>query len=178
MEPEAAEAAEPEAEVKAEAPAATTEAAPAVAEAAPVAAVAEEKDRGYTYSTWALAFPFVGTGKLDADADMSSGWFNRMVKSTARYENSHPEWGGAPIVEYDMSYDEQMPTNFGMPWDRKLAEQELMHGRWAMLGVTGMVAAENTTGVPWYEAGGACNWDPTTPCTLMCTYDQRLERAD
>ena len=28
------------------------------------------------------------------------------------------------------------------------------------------IAAENTTGVPWIEAGGECDWDVTTPCSL------------
>ena len=48
----------------------------------------------------------------------------------------------------------------------KKAARELMHGRWAMLGVTGAIAAENTTGVPWFEAGAACDFDITTPCTI------------
>ena len=137
-----------------------------VAESAPVDVAAEDPEAGYAFPTWTLAFPFVGTGNLSEGSDMSAGWLNRMFRSTARAETSHPEWGGAPIVDYDWPEDELRSTVFGVSYDKKLAEQELMHGRWAMLGVSGMIAAENTTGVPWFEAGGECDWDVTTPCSL------------
>jgi len=38
----------------------------------------------------------------------------------------------------------------------KLAEREIIHGRWAMLGLTGAWASEVGTGVPWFEAGALC----------------------
>jgi len=38
----------------------------------------------------------------------------------------------------------------------KLAETELIHGRWAMMGVAGSWGAEAGTGVPWFKAGALC----------------------
>ena len=32
-------------------------------------------------------------------------------------------------------------------------EQELMHARWAMLGVAGIISSETLAGVPWFKAG-------------------------
>ena len=36
---------------------------------------------------------------------------------------------------------------------QKAAEYEVIHGRWAMLAIPGIVAQEQATGVPWYETG-------------------------
>ena len=38
----------------------------------------------------------------------------------------------------------------------------MIHGRWAMLGVTGAWAAENGTGIPWFTAGTLCTPDDCT----------------
>ena len=38
----------------------------------------------------------------------------------------------------------------------------MVHGRWAMLGVTGAWAAENGTGIPWFTAGTLCTPDDRT----------------
>ena len=46
--------------------------------------------------------------------------------------------------------------------DEKNAERELIHGRWAMLGVTGAWSAENGTGIPWFTAGTLCTPDDCT----------------
>ena len=46
--------------------------------------------------------------------------------------------------------------------DEKNAERELIHGRWAQLGVTGAWAAENGTGIPWFTAGTLCTPDDCT----------------
>ena len=46
---------------------------------------------------------------------------------------TYPGGGESPIVPFS---------------DEKNAEREIIHGRWAMLGVTGAWAAENGTGVP------------------------------
>merc|ERR1719247_621451 len=42
------------------------------------------------------------------------------------------------------------------------AEREIIHGRFAMLGVTGAWASENGTGIPWFEAGALCSPDDCT----------------
>merc|ERR1719460_1742338 len=44
----------------------------------------------------------------------------------------------------------------------KNAERELIHGRWAMLGVAGSYSAEVGTGIPWYKAGELCTPDDCT----------------
>ena len=49
-----------------------------------------------------------------------------------------------------------------MPGDEKNAEREIIHGRWAMLGVTGAWAAENGTGISWFTAGTLCTPDDCT----------------
>ena len=38
----------------------------------------------------------------------------------------------------------------------KAAEYEVIHGRWAMLAIPGIVAQEQATGVPWYDTGALC----------------------
>jgi len=70
------------------------------------------------------------------------------------HANMMPEWGTypggegrSPIVPYSS------PKN---------AEREIIHGRYAMLGVTGAWAAEVGTGVPWFEAGTLCTPDDCT----------------
>ena len=65
----------------------------------------------------------------------------------------YPEWGAypgngeSPIVPL---------------FNDKNVEREIIHGRWAMLGVTGAWAAENGTGVPWFKAGELCTPDECT----------------
>ena len=51
---------------------------------------------------------------------------------------TYPGGGESPIVPFS---------------DEKNAEREIIHGRWAMLGVTGAWASENGTGIPWFKAG-------------------------
>jgi len=46
--------------------------------------------------------------------------------------------------------------------DDNNAEREVIHGRWAMLGVNGAWAAENGTGIPWFKAGELCTPDDCT----------------
>eukprot|EP00232_Nephroselmis_pyriformis_P002221 CAMPEP_0182913504 /NCGR_PEP_ID=MMETSP0034_2-20130328/38077_1 /TAXON_ID=156128 /ORGANISM="Nephroselmis pyriformis, Strain CCMP717" /LENGTH=266 /DNA_ID=CAMNT_0025050231 /DNA_START=28 /DNA_END=828 /DNA_ORIENTATION=- len=41
----------------------------------------------------------------------------------------------------------------------KLAESELIHGRWAMMGCAGSWAGEVGTGTPWFKAGALCTPD-------------------
>ena len=60
---------------------------------------------------------------------------------------TYPGGGESPIVPFS---------------DEKNAEREIIHGRWAMLGVTGAWAAENGTGVPWFKAGELCTPDDCT----------------
>ena len=48
--------------------------------------------------------------------------------------------------------------------DAKLAERELIKGRFAMLGLTGAWASEVGTGIPWFEAGALCT---PSDCTAI-----------
>eukprot|EP00230_Micromonas_polaris_P004368 CAMPEP_0119210764 /NCGR_PEP_ID=MMETSP1327-20130426/2483_1 /TAXON_ID=38833 /ORGANISM="Micromonas pusilla, Strain RCC2306" /LENGTH=237 /DNA_ID=CAMNT_0007207833 /DNA_START=47 /DNA_END=760 /DNA_ORIENTATION=+ len=47
----------------------------------------------------------------------------------------------------------------------KAAEYEVIHGRWAMLAIPGIVAQEQATGIPWYETGALC-----TPTSCLENY--------
>ena len=47
----------------------------------------------------------------------------------------------------------------------KAAEYEVIHGRWAMLAIPGIVAQEQATGIPWYETGALC-----TPASCLENY--------
>merc|ERR1719164_52700 len=60
---------------------------------------------------------------------------------------TYPGGGESPIVPFS---------------DEKNAEREIIHGRWAMLGVTGAWASENGTGIPWFKAGELCSPDDCT----------------
>jgi len=39
---------------------------------------------------------------------------------------------------------------------KKIAEREIIHGRWAMMGCAGSWAGEWGTGIPWFQAGKVC----------------------
>ena len=47
----------------------------------------------------------------------------------------------------------------------KAAEYEVIHGRWAMMAIPGIVAQEQATGIPWYETGAQC-----TPASCLENY--------
>jgi len=42
--------------------------------------------------------------------------------------------------------------------------QEVLHGRWAMLGTAGAWSAEQGTGLPWFQAGSVCT---PSDCTAV-----------
>ena len=75
------------------------------------------------------------------------------ARMTARAD-LFPEFG-----TYPGSGEESPIVPFG---DAKNAEREIIHGRWAMLGVTGAWSAEVGTGVPWFKAGELCTPDECT----------------
>ena len=75
------------------------------------------------------------------------------ARMTARAD-LFPEFG-----TYPGSGEESPIVPFG---DAKNAEREIIHGRWAMLGVTGAWSAEVGTGVPWFKAGELCTPDDCT----------------
>eukprot|EP00239_Pterosperma_sp_CCMP1384_P005558 CAMPEP_0197845798 /NCGR_PEP_ID=MMETSP1438-20131217/2674_1 /TAXON_ID=1461541 /ORGANISM="Pterosperma sp., Strain CCMP1384" /LENGTH=105 /DNA_ID=CAMNT_0043457227 /DNA_START=173 /DNA_END=486 /DNA_ORIENTATION=+ len=58
---------------------------------------------------------------------------------------------------YDSDFSETLWPNWAEGKDSeqiaKLAETELIHGRWAMMGVAGSWGAEVGTGIPWFKAG-------------------------
>eukprot|EP00239_Pterosperma_sp_CCMP1384_P007659 CAMPEP_0197846114 /NCGR_PEP_ID=MMETSP1438-20131217/2922_1 /TAXON_ID=1461541 /ORGANISM="Pterosperma sp., Strain CCMP1384" /LENGTH=105 /DNA_ID=CAMNT_0043457647 /DNA_START=94 /DNA_END=407 /DNA_ORIENTATION=+ len=57
---------------------------------------------------------------------------------------------------YDSDFSETLWPNWAEGKDSeqiaKLAETELIHGRWAMMGVAGSWGAEVGTGIPWFKA--------------------------
>mmetsp|Transcript_17787 Transcript_17787/g.21314 ORF Transcript_17787/g.21314 Transcript_17787/m.21314 type:complete len:276 (-) Transcript_17787:87-914(-) len=69
---------------------------------------------------------------------------------------------------YDSDFSETLWPNWAEGKDSeqiaKLAETELIHGRWAMMGVAGSWGAEVGTGIPWFKAGALCTPED---CTAM-----------
>merc|ERR1719273_2033755 len=69
---------------------------------------------------------------------------------------------------YDSDFSETLWPNWSDGKDAeeiaKLAETELIHGRWAMLGTAGAWGAEVGTGIPWFKAGALCTPED---CTAM-----------
>jgi len=61
---------------------------------------------------------------------------------------------------YDGNWDQALWPNWAEGKDddeiTKLAETELIHGRWAMMGCAGSWAGEVGTGTPWFKAGALC----------------------
>jgi len=71
--------------------------------------------------------------------------------NTYGFDSVYPEWGTFP------GGDGQSPI---IPFsDEKNAEREIIHGRWAMLAVTGAYTGETYSGIPWFEAGSYCTPD-------------------
>merc|ERR1711903_308720 len=69
----------------------------------------------------------------------------------------YPEWGTYP------GPGDEVP---GIPFDEsKNAEREVIHGRFAMLGVTGAWAQENLGEGAWFNAGASC-----TPASCKIDY--------
>merc|ERR1712216_724042 len=69
----------------------------------------------------------------------------------------YPEWGTYP------GSGDEVP---GVPFDEsKNAEREVIHGRFAMLGVTGAWAQENLGEGAWFNAGASC-----TPASCKIDY--------
>merc|ERR1711991_560416 len=73
---------------------------------------------------------------------------SKVVKADIYPEfGTYPGGGESPIIPFG---------------NEKNAEREVIHGRWAMLGVTGAWTAENGTGIPWFTAGTLCTPDDCT----------------
>ena len=112
---------------------------------------------------WVTDFPHIRDGTRKADclhkppetdlpaplrASQQAKSVSKVIKADIYPEfGTYPGGGESPIIPFD---------------DDKNAEREIIHGRWAMLGVTGAWAAENGTGIPWFTAGTLCTPDDCT----------------
>jgi len=65
----------------------------------------------------------------------------------------YPEWGSFPNSSNGVPAEW---NNFTEEEYRKNADIEVIHGRWAMLAVSGVWAQENAGAGPWWEAGKEC----------------------
>jgi len=119
-----------------------------------------------------------------ATAAMSSTFASTFVKSVMARSKTpiaarsaltvkadlYPE--GLPNLPGSSPYDSDFSETLWPNWSdgksseeiAKLAETELIHGRWAMLGTAGAWGAEVGTGIPWFKAGALCTPED---CTAM-----------
>jgi len=84
----------------------------------------------------------------------------------------YPE--GLPNLPGSSPYDSDFSETLWPDWSAgkdsaeiaKIAERELIHGRFAMLGCAGAWGAEVGTGIPWFKAGALCTPED---CTAMAS---------
>ncbi|CAL6417039.1 unnamed protein product [Bathycoccus prasinos] len=96
--------------------------------------------------------------------------FNSLIFNSSKSPDSAKPNGPSPSPRLSRltSTRNSVPTRAGanppiIPFgNEKNAEREIIHGRWAQLGVTGAWAAENGTGIPWFTAGTLCTPDDCT----------------
>ena len=91
--------------------------------------------------------PFETKIQINLKAKLTDCRSNRSIPKTQ-------EWGEFPSSERtspltSLTYDEY----------KNNVSTEIIHGRFAMLGVTGAWAQENLTGIPWFMAGQECTFD-------------------
>ena len=72
----------------------------------------------------------------------------------ARDMQIYPEWGSFPDAARESPF-----FGIGDEQYKKFISAELMHGRFAMLGVAGVWAQESFGLGPWYEVGQNCQFD-------------------
>ena len=104
-----------------------------------------------TFRDRALPSPRISSVSDPPDPRISSHQaksVSKVIKADIYPEfGTYPGGGESPIIPFG---------------SEKNAEREVIHGRWAMLGVTGAWAAENGTGIPWFTAGTLCTPDDCT----------------
>jgi hypothetical protein len=88
---------------------------------------------------------------FSVSAQIGFGQDKKWLKTTI-----YPEWGSFPNSK------EGVPAEWSNMTEeeyRKNADIEVIHGRWAMLAVSGVWAQENAGAGPWWEAGKECTID-------------------
>merc|ERR1712216_871373 len=115
---------------------------------------------GYSHSSLRLQIKhiyinimFAATQQIASVAGLKATKVQSKSISTTVKADIYPEFGTYP------GGGESPIIPFG---NEKNAEREVIHGRWAILGVTGAWAAENGTGIPWFTAGTLCTPDDCT----------------
>jgi len=87
----------------------------------------------------------------------------RAVAARAGSEELYVEPGAST---YSGNYDEALWPNWTDGKDdaeiTKIAERELQHGRWAMMGCAGGWGGEVGTGINWFQAGSVCTPEDCT----------------
>ena len=91
--------------------------------------------------------------RLVAPLPPAQAFFNPQKLTLFAYPKKK-EWGTFPMTERtspltSLTYDEY----------KNNVSAEIIHGRFAMLGVTGAWAQENLVGTPWFMAGEECTFD-------------------
>jgi len=114
----------------------------------------------------ALTSSFLGTTLVKSVAARTSTARTPLVVKADLYPEGLPNLPGSS--PYDSDFSETLWPNWadGKSSEQiaKLAENELIHGRYAMLGCAGAWGAEVGTGIPWFKAGALCTPED---CTAM-----------
>ncbi|CAL6417593.1 unnamed protein product [Bathycoccus prasinos] len=89
--------------------------------------------------------------RTKVSAQIGFGTDKKWLKTTI-----YPEWGSFPNTKEGVpsEWSNLTPEEY-----RKNADIEVIHGRWAMLAVSGVWAQENAGAGPWWEAGKECTID-------------------
>ncbi len=89
--------------------------------------------------------------RTKVSAQIGFGTDKKWLKTTI-----YPEWGSFPNSKEGVpsEWSNLTPEEY-----RKNADIEVIHGRWAMLAVSGVWAQENAGAGPWWEAGKECTID-------------------
>jgi light-harvesting complex I chlorophyll a/b binding protein 1 len=118
------------------------------------------------------SLPFVGRERSSAETKICQKLTRNPKRQKKKIAESKQEWGEFPMSERtspltSLTYDEY----------KNNVSAEIIHGRFAMLGVTGAWAQENLVGTPWFMAGEECTFDSCSISYLNNKFEASYDGA-